>query len=79
MTSAKNKANFQKLKINEILHWISLPTCKLLFCVTVVSLVPEVVVWSFPSSGCCQLKSPVKITWSLFSHNPPISSIEGLA
>ena len=57
----------------------SLMSVRLLFCVTVVSLVPEVVVWSFPSSGCLQLKSPVKITWSLLSHNPSISSIEGLA
>ena len=37
-----------------------------------LSLVPEEFVWSFPSSGCLQLKSPVKLTWSLFSHNPSI-------
>ena len=56
----------------------SLISVRLLFCVTVVSLVPEVVVWSFPSFGFLQLKLPVKITWSLFPHNPSISSIEGL-
>ena len=45
----------------------SLMSVRLLFCVTVVSLTPEEFVWSFPSSGCLQLKSPVKIIWSLFS------------
>ena len=55
----------------------SLMSVRLLFCVTVVSLVPEEFVWSFPSYGCMQLKSPVRITWSLFSHKPS-SSIEGL-
>ena len=56
----------------------SLMSVRLLFCVTVVSLVPEEFDWSFPCSGCLQLKSPVRITWSLFSHNPSISTIEGL-
>ena len=56
----------------------SLMSVRLLFCVTVISLVSEEFVCSFPSSECLQLKSPVKITWSLFSHNPSIISIEGL-
>ena len=30
-------------------------------------------VWSFLSSGWLQLKSHVKIIWSVFSHNPSIS------
>ena len=50
----------------------------MLFCVTVISLVPGELVWSFPSSGYLQLKSPAMITWSIFSHNPSIGSIEGL-
>ena len=56
----------------------SLMSVRMLFCITVVSLVPEEFVMSFPSSGCLQLKSPVRITWYLFSHNPSISSIDGL-
>ena len=43
-----------------VLTFLSM-SATLLFCVTVVCLVPEEFVWSFPSSGCLQLKSPVRI------------------
>ena len=56
----------------------SLMSVRLFFCVSVTDLVTEEFVWSFPSSVCLQLKSPVKLIWSLFSHNPSISSTEGV-